>query len=79
MEQFYVIWQDPRTDEKHEKAAKLLFEHYRRLALCILAKEFDPEEMLKIEHVLTPSYMDTMFSDFNPYLDASLIRKAGKQ
>lgn len=77
MEQFYMIWQDPKTDEKHKKAAKLLFEHYRRLALCILAKEFNPE--MKVERVLTPSYMDTMFSDFNPYLDAALIRKAEQQ
>lgn len=69
MEQFYMIWQDPNTDESHKKAAKLLFEHYRRLALCILAKEFNPQ--MQVERVLTPSFMDTMFSDFNPYLEES--------
>ena len=75
MEQFYLIWQDDQTDEKHKKAAKALFEHYRRLALCILAKEFSMEEM-NVERVLTPSYIDTMFTDFNPYLDASIVAKA---
>lgn len=77
MEQFYLIWQDDRTDEKHKKAAKALFEHYRRLALCILAKEVSVEEM-NVERVLTPSYIDTMFIDFNPYLDASIVAKAEK-
>ena len=77
MEQFYLIWQDDRTDEKHKKAAKALFEHYRRLALCILAKEMNAEQM-HTERVLTPSYIDTMFTDFNPYLDASIVAKAEK-
>jgi len=77
MEQFYLIWQDDRTDEKHKKAAKALFEHYRRLALCILAKEVSVEEM-NVERVLTSSYIDTMFIDFNPYLDASIVAKAEK-
>ncbi len=70
MEQFWLIWQDDRTDEKHKKAAKALFEHYRRLALCILAKELCVEE-LNVERVLTPSYIDTMFSDYSPYLNES--------
>ena len=77
MEQFYLIWQDDWTDENHKKAAKALFEHYRRLALCILAKEVSVEEM-NVEKVLTPSYIDTMFTDFNPYLDASIVAKSEK-
>lgn len=66
MEQFYKIWNDEKVDDKHRNAAKLLFEHYRRLALCILAKEFDPA--MEVERVLTPSFIDTMFTDVNPYL-----------
>lgn len=77
MEQFYLIWQDERTDDQHKKAAKALFEHYRRLALCILVKEMNAEQM-HTERVLTPSYIDTMFADFNPYLDASVAVKAEK-
>ena len=66
MEQFYIMWQDAAVDERHRKAAKALYEHYRRLAMCILAKEFNPE--MAVERVLTPSFIDTMFTDGNPYL-----------
>ena len=59
MEQFFKIWKTPDVDEKHQKAAKALFEHYRRLALCILAKEFDNN--MHIEQVLTPNMIDDMF------------------
>jgi hypothetical protein len=66
MEQFYMIWKDERTDEKHKKAAKALFEHYKRLAMCILAKEMSPN--LNVDRVFGPSYIDSMFRDYNPYL-----------
>ena len=66
MEQFYIMWNDETVDDKHRKAAKSLFEHYRRLAMCILAKKFNPE--MVVERVLTPSFIDTMFTDVNPYL-----------
>lgn len=60
MEQFFAIWQDVKhVDDKHRLAAKKLFEHYRRLAMCILAKEFDVN--MKLERVLTPEFIDTMF------------------
>lgn len=59
MEQFFAIWQDDGVDEKHKKAAKALFEHYRRLALCILAKEFDPS--MKVERILTPNMIDDIY------------------
>lgn len=75
MEQFYLIWQDERTDDKHKKAAKALFEHYRRLALCILAKEMNVEPMKDVDRVLTASFIDTMFSDFNPYLEKNAVAK----
>lgn len=66
MEQFFAIWHDEKVDEKHRKAAKGLFEHYRRLAMCILAKEFD--DNMEVERVLTPEFMDTMFEpQNNPY------------
>lgn len=63
MEQFFVIWHDENIDEDHRKAAKTLFQHYRRLAMCILAKEFD--EKMEVERVLTPEYMDSMFDPKN--------------
>lgn len=67
MEQFFAIWQDEKVDEKHRLAAKRLFEHYRRLALCILTKEFD--EKMVVERVLTPEFIDSMFAaENNPYL-----------
>jgi hypothetical protein len=66
MEQFFSMSQDPAVDEPHRKSAKALFEHYRRLGLCILAKEFDPS--MKVERVLTPEFIDTMFDGPNPYL-----------
>ena len=65
MEQFFAIWHDKNIDEDHRKAAKTLFEHYHRLAMCILAKEFD--EKMEVERVLTPEYMDSMFDPKNYY------------
>ena len=65
MEQFFAIWHDENIDEDHRKVAKTLFEHYRRLAMCILAKEFD--EKMEVERVLTPEYMDSMFDPKNYY------------
>lgn len=59
LEQFFAISNDIRVDEKHRIAAKKLFEHYRRLAMCILAKEFNPD--MKLELVLTPEFIDHMF------------------
>ena len=67
MEQFFAIWHDEKIDKDHRKAAKALFEHYRRLAVCILAKEFD--EKMVVERVLTPEFIDSMFAaENNPYL-----------
>lgn len=66
MEQFFDIWQDASVDEKHRNAAKALYEHYKRLAMCILAKEFDPK--MPIDRVLTPEFIDSMFTGPNPYL-----------
>ena len=65
MEQFFAIWHDENIDEDHRKVAKTLFEHYRRLAMCILAKEFD--EKMEVERVLTPEYMDSVFDPKNYY------------
>ena len=66
MEQFFSIWQDSSVDEKHRKAAKTLYEHYKRLAMCILAKEFD--QKMHIDRVLTPEFIDNMFTGPNLYL-----------
>lgn len=66
MEQFFAMSNDERVDEKHRKAAKSLYAHYKRLAMCILAKEFD--EDMHVDMVLTPGFIDVMFSGPNPYL-----------
>ena len=66
MEQFFDISKDEHVDEKHRKLARQLFEHYRRLAICILTKEFNPD--MKIDRVLTPDFIDTMFNGPDPYL-----------
>ena len=66
MEQFFSIWQDASVDENHRKAAKALYEHYKRLAMCILAKEFDTN--MPVDRVLTPEFIDSMFTSPNPYL-----------
>ena len=65
MEQFFSIANDDKVDERHRKSAKALFEHYHRLGMCILAKEINPE--MKIDRVLTPEFIDTMFNSPNPY------------
>ena len=67
MEQFFSIWQDDTIDERHRKAAKALYEHYKRLSMYILAKEFDPK--MPIDRVLTPEFIDSMFTGPNPYLE----------
>lgn len=59
MEQFYALSQDKKLDEKHSKCAYKLFEHYRRLAICILMKEFSPD--FTIDRVITVDYMNNMF------------------
>lgn len=56
MEQFFLISADPKTDPARQKAAKGLFEHYRRLAMCVLAKEIDPN--IKIERVFPAKMVD---------------------
>ena len=67
MEQFFAIWQDESVDEQHRKVANGLFEHYRRLAICILTKEFDAK--MAIDRVLTPEFIDTILDPKNnPYL-----------
>ena len=73
MEQFFSIWQDASVDEKHRKAAKTLYEHYKRLAMCILAKEFD--QKMHIDRVLTPEFIDNMFTGPNPIFDMKTALK----
>ena len=50
MEQFFAISIDQSNDEKLRKASKLLFDHYRRLAICILTKKFNND--MKIDTVI---------------------------
>lgn len=61
MEQFYALSQNKKLDEKHTKCAYKLFEHYRRLAVCILMKEFSPD--FSTDCVITVDYMNNMFKE----------------
>ena len=60
MEQFYALAQDKGLDEHEAICAYKLFEHYRRLAMCILMKEFSPD--FNVDLVVTTEYMRKLFS-----------------
>ena len=63
MEQFFAISVDEHIDEQRRKAAKGLFEHYRRLAMCILAKEIDPK--IKIDRIFPAKMVDLVYEEYN--------------
>ena len=63
MEQFWMLMHSDKVDEKHRTAARQLFEHERRLAMCLLMKEF-PEDF-KTDLFINSMYIDDMFKE-NP-------------
>lgn len=62
MEQFWLLSQDISATEDDRKAAKGLFEHYRRLAMCILMKEF-PQE-LKSGLIIDVDFMKHLYDKY---------------
>ena len=62
MEQFWLLSQDSNLDENDKKCAKALFEHYRRLAMCILMKEM-PEKMVT-DLIIDVDYMQNVYKKY---------------
>lgn len=62
MEQFYMLSQDKNLDEKNRICAKRLFEHYRRLAMCILMKEFPSD--FHVDQVVDVEYMKNQYKGY---------------
>lgn len=62
MEQFWLLSQDSKLDENDKKCAKALFEHYRRLAMCILMKEM-PEKMVT-DLIIDVDYMQNVYKKY---------------
>ena len=59
MEQFWALSVDPALDEYHRKAARGLHDHYRRMVLCMGAKEMPPKH--KFDNILDVDYMKNMY------------------
>lgn len=62
MEQFWLLSQDTKLNENDKKCAKALFEHYRRLAMCILMKEM-PEKMVT-DLIIDVDYMQNVYKKY---------------
>lgn len=62
MEQFWLLSQVASLSEEEKKCAKALFEHYRRLAMCILMKEM-PEQYTE-ELIIDVEYMKNIYKKY---------------
>lgn len=62
MEQFYTLSNDKNLDDKNRICARRLFEHYRRLAMCILMKEF-PDDF-RADQVVDVEYMKNQYKGY---------------
>ena len=62
MEQFWALSVDPALDDNHKKAARAMYEHYRRMTLCMAAKEMPPE--YGFEKVIDVDYMKNMYRKY---------------
>jgi len=62
MEQFWLLSQNKDVDEKDRVCAKALFEHYRRLAMCILMKEFPAE--FGNDLIIDVEYMKNLYKKY---------------
>ena len=62
MEQFWILFNNPEISEADKKCAKALFEHYRRLAICILTKEM-PEQIVE-EQIIDVEYMKNIYKKY---------------
>lgn len=61
-EQFWMLSQEKNLDEKNRLCAKRLHEHYKRLAICIIAKEF-PDDF-KTDLVVDSKFMKNMYRGY---------------
>lgn len=62
MEQFWLLSQNTDLNDDDKKCAKSLFEHYRRLAMCILMKEM-PEKMVT-DLIIDVDYMQNVYKKY---------------
>jgi hypothetical protein len=62
MEQFWLLSQNTELNDADKKCAKALFEHYRRLAMCILMKEM-PEKMIT-DLIIDVDYMQNVYKKY---------------
>ena len=62
MEQFWLLSQNTDLNDNDKKCAKALFEHYRRLAMCILMKEM-PEKMVT-DLIIDVDYMQNVYKKY---------------
>lgn len=62
MEQFWLLFNAPGLTDDERKCAKGMFEHYRRLAMCILMKEM-PEQYME-DLIIDVDYMKNMYEKY---------------
>jgi hypothetical protein len=62
MEQFWLLSQNNELSDDDKKCAKVLFEHYRRLATCILMKNM-PEQLVN-ELIIDIDYMKNIYKKY---------------
>jgi hypothetical protein len=62
MEQFWLLSQNDELTDNDKKCAKALFEHYRRLAMCILMKNM-PEQLVN-ELIIDIEYMKNIYKKY---------------
>ena len=62
MEQFWALSVDPALDDNHKKAARAMYEHYRRMTLCMAAKEMPSEH--SFDKVIDVDYMKNMYRKY---------------
>jgi len=62
MEQFWALSTDKALDEGNRKAARAMYEHFRRLALCIAAKEMPDDH--GFDQVIDVHYMENMYRKY---------------
>lgn len=60
MEQFYLLSKDRELEDTDRLCARKLFEHFKRLAICILTKEM-PENLYNEDSIDDALIIDTEF------------------
>ena len=62
MEQFWALATDPALDEDHRKAARAMYDHYKRMTLCMAAKEMPHAH--NFDRVIDVEYMKNMYKKY---------------